>query len=176
WIPDIKEIPPPTKHVLAVFDPGTRPSAEYLVASERAAVVTKLTLRLAPVSGPADIERAIGAFARQQDGALVALPDVVTVANRRLIINLADEHRLPAAYGFAFFATDGGLVSYGPNSLDLFRRAADYVARIVKGERASELPVQAPNKFELVINLKTAKALGLSVPAALLAIADELIE
>ena len=123
-----------------------------------------------------EIERAIAAFARSPNGGLIVTPSAGESVHRELIITLAARHKLPAVYSDRFNAADGGLISYGPNRVDQFRRGASYVDRILKGEKPADLPVQAPTKFELVINLKTAKALGLSVPQALQASADEVIE
>jgi putative ABC transport system substrate-binding protein len=176
WLQIVKEISPTTQRILALYDPGTRPSADYIRVAQTALQTTGLELQSVPVKIAEDIEAAISAFARVQHGALMVLPDVVTVGNRRLIVRLAAEYRLPAVYGFSFFAVEGGLVSYGPNSNDLFRRAGDYVARVLRGERPGDLPVQGPTKFELVINIAAAKALGLVVPPTLLAIADEVID
>src|SRR5262249_38900034 len=122
-----------------------------------------------------EIERAITAFARSSNGGLIVTGGLAAV-RRNMIIALAARHRLPAAYPYRYYVSSGGLISYGPDTTDPFRRAADYVDRILKGEKAADLPVQAPTKYELVINLKTAKALGLEVPATLLARADEVIE
>jgi ABC-type uncharacterized transport system substrate-binding protein len=116
------------------------------------------------------------AFAREPDGGLMVLPDVSTANNRDLIIALAARHRLPAVYPFRYFAASGGLFSYGSDMADVFRRAASYVDRILKGAKPGDLPVQAPSKYELLINVKTARALGLTVPPMLLARADEVIE
>jgi putative ABC transport system substrate-binding protein len=123
-----------------------------------------------------DIERAITAFGGQSNGGLIVQPDGITSAHRQLIIDLAAKHGLPAVYPFRFFATDGGLMAYGVNVVDQFRRAASYIDRILRGAKPADLPVQAPTKFELVINLKTAKALGLKIPESLLVRADEVIE
>jgi putative ABC transport system substrate-binding protein len=123
-----------------------------------------------------EIERAVAAFARSSNDGLVVIGSPLTLAHRDLIIALAARHRLPAVYAQRFFAAAGGLISYGPDFLDQFRRAAGYVDRILKGEKPADLPVQAPTKYDLVINLKTAKALGLEVPPTLLARADEVIE
>ena len=123
-----------------------------------------------------DIESAVAAFAQKPTGGLIVLPTAINNSLRHRIIAVAARHRLPAVYGFAFYAADGGLISYGVDSADLFYRGASYVDRILKGEKPADLPVQAPTKFELVINLKTAKALRLTIPQSLLATADELIE
>jgi putative tryptophan/tyrosine transport system substrate-binding protein len=127
-------------------------------------------------SGSDEIERAVTAFAREPNGGLIVLASPLSIVQRELIITLAAQHQLPAVYGLRFFVIDGGLISYGPDSVEPYRRAAGYVDRILKGEKPTDLPVQAPTKYELVINLKTAKALGLTVPDTLLARADEVIE
>jgi len=115
-------------------------------------------------------------FAREPNGGLIMTGSPAGAVHRRLVISLAARHRLPAVYGYRYFVMDGGLISYGPDTIDPYRRAAGYVDRILKGEKPADLPVQAPTKYELVINLKTAKALGLEVPPTLLARADEVIE
>jgi putative ABC transport system substrate-binding protein len=127
-------------------------------------------------SGASEIERGIAAFASGSNGGLIVLGSTVTSAHRNLIITLAAKHRLPAVYGGRNYVTDGGLMSYGPDRVDQYRRAAGYVDRILKGKKPADLPVQAPTKYELVINLKTAKAMELTVPPSLLARADEVIE
>jgi putative ABC transport system substrate-binding protein len=129
-----------------------------------------------PVRSNAELEDAMSALAQAPGGGVVVLPDAFTSTNRGAIIALAARHRLPAVYPFPFFAKSGGLVSYGIDSADLFRRSATYADRILRGANVAELPVQTPSKFELVINLATAKALGLAVPETLLARADEVIE
>ena len=123
-----------------------------------------------------EIERAVTAFARSSNGGLIVTASTSALVHRDLIITLAARHRLPAVYSYRYFVTAGGLISYGPDPIDQYRRAAGYVDRILKGEKPADLPVQAPTKYELVINLKTAKALGLDVPPTLLARADEVIE
>ena len=123
-----------------------------------------------------EIERAVTAFAREPNGGLIVTASALANVHRDLIITLAARHKLPAVYSGRYFVTGGGLISYGPDSIDQYRRAAGYVDRILKGEKPADLPVQAPTKYELVINLKTAKALGLDVPPTLLARADEVIE
>jgi putative ABC transport system substrate-binding protein len=130
----------------------------------------------ARVSDPAEIERAVTAIGREPGGSLIVMPDAFTTVHRQLIILLAARHALPAIYPYRYQAVDGGLMSYGVDTVDLLRRAAPYVDRILKGEKPGELPVQAPTKFELVVNLRTAKALGLTIPPTLLALADEVIE
>ena len=123
-----------------------------------------------------EIERAVGSFGRAPNGGLVVTTGSAATSHRELIISLAAQHKLPAVYPFRYFVVTGGLISYGPDVLDQFRRAAGYVDRILKGERPADLPVQAPTKYETVINLKTAKALGLTIPETLLATADEVIQ
>ena len=133
-------------------------------------------LRQIDVRDPGEIERAISAFARSSNGGLIVTAAPIATAHRDLIITLAAHHQLPAVYPLPYFAHSGGLIAYGPDSISPYRRAAGYVDRILKGEKPADLPVQAPTKYELVINLKTAKALGLSVPQSMLARADEMIE
>jgi putative ABC transport system substrate-binding protein len=128
------------------------------------------------VRDAAEIERAIAAFARSANGGLIVTASGLATVHRNLIVTLAARHKLPAVYIERFFVTAGGLIAYGPNFIDQYRRAAVYVDRILKGEKPADLPVQAPTKYDLVINLKTAKALGLTVPPTLLARADEVIE
>jgi putative ABC transport system substrate-binding protein len=128
------------------------------------------------VHDDAGIERAISTLSREPDSGLIAMPDSFNMVHRRTIIMLVDRYRLPAMYYFPFFARDGGLISYGPDEADMFRQAAGYVDRILKGAKVSDLPVQQPTKYELVINLKTAKALGLIIPESFLQTADEVIE
>ena len=142
------------------------------------AVAPSLGIEVFPVNvrDASEIERAVTVFARGPDGGLVVTGSAVAIGHRDLIIRLAARHRLPAVFPARFYVPDGGLISYGPDPIDPYRQAAGYVDRILKGEKPADLPVQAPTKYELVINLKTAKALGLTVPPALLARADEVIE
>jgi putative ABC transport system substrate-binding protein len=133
-------------------------------------------LSLVDVRDAGEIERAITAFAQGSNGGLIVTPSSSAIGHRDVIIALAAQFRLPAVYPFRFFVTGGGLISYGPDSIDPYRRAASYVDRILRGEKPADLPVQAPTKYELVINLKTAKALGLEVPMSLLMRVDEVIE
>ena len=123
-----------------------------------------------------EIERGITGFSRGANGGLIVTPTSLSIVHREQIIALAAKHRLPAVYPFGYFVTDGGLVSYGPDPIDQYREAAGYVDRILKGEKPADLPVQAPTKYELILNMKTAKALGLDVPATVLVRADEVIE
>jgi putative ABC transport system substrate-binding protein len=142
------------------------------------AVAPSFGVELSPVNvrDPAEIERAVSAFATVPNGGLIVTASVLSAVRRDLIIALADRHKLPAIYYDRFFANAGGLISYGTDIVDQYRRAAGYVDRILKGEKPADLPVQAPTKFELVINLKTAKALGLTIPPLVLARAGEVIE
>ena len=141
-------------------------------------VAPSFGVELSPVGvrDASEIERAVTAFARGSNGGLIVTGSSLTLAHRDLIVALAARYKLPAVYPYRYFATGGGLMSYGPNTVDPFRRAAGYVDRILKGEKPADLPVQAPTKYELVINLKTAKALGVTVPPSVLARADEVIE
>jgi putative ABC transport system substrate-binding protein len=133
-------------------------------------------LSATPVRDEAEIEAATSAFAREPGGGLIAAPDPFINTHRALVIALAERHRLPVIYGVRYFVREGGLISYGPDTLDIIRRSASYVDRVLRGERPGELPVQAPTKYELLINLKTAKALGLTVPVTLRVRADQVIE
>jgi putative tryptophan/tyrosine transport system substrate-binding protein len=130
----------------------------------------------ARVSDPAEIASAVTAIGQEPGGSLIVMPDAFTTVHRQLIILLAARHALPAIYPYRYQAVDGGLLSYGVDTVDLLRRAAPYVDRILKGEKPADLPVQAPIKFELVVNLRTAKTLGITIPSTLLALADEVIE
>ena len=177
WLETLKELAPRVTRVALVFNPETAPFADlFRRPVEAAAPSFAVTPISAAVRDAAEIERVVDAFAREPNGGLMVLPDVSTTNHRDLIIALAARHRLPAVYPFRYFAASGGLLSYGTDVADVFRRAASYVDRILKGTSPGELPVQAPTKYELVINLKTAKALGLDVPPTLLARADEVIE
>jgi putative ABC transport system substrate-binding protein len=129
-----------------------------------------------PVHNAADVESAVGDFVRRPNGGLIVLPDATTNLHRERIIALAAQHRVPAVYAFRYIAADGGLMSYGVDVVELFRRAATYVDRILRGVKPADLPVQLPEKFQLVLNLKTAAAMGLTVPTSLQLLADEVIE
>jgi putative ABC transport system substrate-binding protein len=176
WLQLIKECAPTVSSVAIIFDPANPTWAPYLRTLEAAA--PKLGMQLTPVgvTNAADIERDITAFSRNPNGAIVVVPAPVTVNQRDKIIAMAAQHRLPAVYPFRFYPLSGGFVSYGVDLLESYRRAASYVDRILKGAKPADLPVELPTKFELVINLKTAKALGLAVPNTLLVSADEVIE
>jgi putative ABC transport system substrate-binding protein len=172
----LKEAAPHVARVAVILNPEQRPQAGMWRAIEAVAPSFRVQLTAAHVRNAAEIERAIDVFARQPNGGLLVLPNPVNEGNRKLIIAMAARHRLPAVYAFRFFVTDGGLISYGVDLADQYRQAASYVDRILRGEKPAELPVQQPTKFALVVNLKTAKALGLEVPPTLLARADEVIE
>jgi putative tryptophan/tyrosine transport system substrate-binding protein len=177
WVEILKELAPAVTRVVLLFNPETAPFAQhYLSFIETSAPALGVTATAASIRSVNEMEAAIEAQARVPGGGLVVLPDTFTFSNRAPLIALAARHRLPAIYAVRGQAIDGGLLSYGPNTIDLYRRAAGYVNRILKGEKPADLPVQAPTKYELVINLKTANALGLDVPPLLLARADEVIE
>jgi len=172
----LKDVAPHVTRVAVLFNPEQIPQAGMWHAIEDVAPSFKVQLTAAAVRDPAEIERAIDIFARESNGGLIVLPSGVTIVHRRLVIALAAQHRLPAIYQYRQFVTDGGLMSYGNDLADQYRQAASYVDRILRGEKPGDLPVQQPTKFELVINLKTAKALGLEIPQTLIARADEVIE
>jgi putative tryptophan/tyrosine transport system substrate-binding protein len=175
WLELLKEIAPRVTRV-AVLRDLTIVGLGQLGAIQ--SVAPSLGLELTPigVGDVGEIERTVAAFARSSNGGLIVTASTSAVIHRDLISMLAARHRLPAVYSFRYFVTAGGLISYGPNSIDPYRRAASYIDRILKGEKPADLPVQAPTKYELVINLKTAKGLGLDMPASVLARADEVIE
>jgi len=177
WLELLKEIAPWVKRVAVIRDPSVPAGSGGLAAIQTVAPSFGVELTPVGVRTADEIERGITAFARSANGGLIAAgPPSSVERHRDLIITLAAKHGLPAVYGPRFFVTGGGLISYGADPVDQYRRAAGYVDRILKGEKPADLPVQTPTKFELVINLKTAKALGLEVPATLLARADEVIE
>jgi putative tryptophan/tyrosine transport system substrate-binding protein len=177
WVELLKQIAPQVTRCAVVFNPASTPIASKFVASiEMAASKLGVDSTVIHVHEPAEIEAGIEKVARDPDGCLIFLPDTFIAANRQLIVGLVARNKLPSIYPFGYFAAGGGLISYGPDLVDQFRRAASYVDRILRGEKPGDLPVQQPTKFELVINLKTAKSLGLIVPQTLLVAADELIE
>jgi len=172
----LKQISPDVTRVALLYNPDTLSFLPFLRALDTAAPSLGAQLIKAPVRDAGEIEAALAATAREGGGGLLVLPDPFTVVYRDLIVASAARHRLPAAYTLRYFATAGGLMSYGVDVGDLYRRAAPYVDRILKGANPADLPVQQPTKFEFVLNLKAAKALGLDVPATLVARADEVIE
>jgi putative tryptophan/tyrosine transport system substrate-binding protein len=177
WAQILKEIAPNITHATVIFNPDTAPYYPlYLNSIEDAGASLAMKIIRAPVHSRAEIETAILEVAHEPDGAVISMSDTFVTVHRDLIMALAASYRLPAVYPFPFEIKEGALVSYGVDLSDINRQAASYVDRILKGEKAADLPVQAPTKYELVINLKTAKALGLSVPAGLLTRADKVIE
>ena len=175
WLELLKQIEPRLARV-AVVRYGNLEGAAQFAAIQSAA--PSFGIELTPISArdTGDIESGISAFAQRPAGGLIVTASAYTAVHRDLIIALAARHKLPAVYPFHYFVTSGGMISYGPDPIEPYRRAAEYVDRILGGEKPGDLPVQAASKFELVINLKTAKALGLSIPPTLVARADEVIE
>ncbi len=176
WLELLKEIAPGVTRAAVVRESATATGPGQFAVIQAAAPSLGVELRVVDTRDAGEIERAITAFAQSANGGLVVTGSSGSLFHRGLIVALAARHRLPAVYSARYFVTDGGLISYGPDFVDQYRRAAGYVDRILKGEKPADLPVQAPTKYELVINLKTAKALGLDVPTSLLARADEVIE
>jgi putative ABC transport system substrate-binding protein len=176
WVGVLKEAAPNVSRVAVVFGSDHAPTIALLRAAEAVAPALAVEMTAVDIHADIEIERAIAGFASRPDGGLIVTPHPRPTANRGLIIALAARYRLPAVYPFRYFATEGGLMSYGPDQIDQWRGAATYVDRILKGEKPADLPVQAPTKYELVINLKTAKALGLNIPPAFPLRADEVIE
>jgi putative tryptophan/tyrosine transport system substrate-binding protein len=176
WLELLKEIAPGMTRAAVIRDPAITAGIGQFGAIQ--AVAPSVGVEVTPVNvrDAGDIERAVTAFARSSNGGLIVTGSALAQVHGDLIITLAARHKLPAVYFERFFITRGGLISYGPNFVDQFRRAASYVDRILKGEKPADLPVQAPTKYELAINVKTAKALGIEVPTTLLARADEVIE
>jgi putative ABC transport system substrate-binding protein len=176
WLELLKQIGSGITRAAVLRDPTIIASISQFAAIQ--SVAPSLGVELTPIDtrNAGDIERAVVAFAREPNAGLIVVTGTSAITHRELIISLASRHRLPAVYPFRYYVTGGGLMSYGPDVIDFYRRAAGYVDRILKGEKPADLPVQAPTKYELIINLKTAKALGLEVPPTLLARADEVIE
>jgi putative ABC transport system substrate-binding protein len=172
----LREILPGVKRAIVLRDPASPDGIGQFAAIQ--AVGPSLGVELRPIGmrEPGEIERAVTTIAHEPGSGLIVTASGLAILHRELIITLATRHRLPAVYPYRFFVIDGGLISYGPSSVDPYRRAAGYVDRILKGEKPAEMPVQAPTKYETVINLKTAKALGLEIPSSVLARADEVIE
>ena len=177
WVELLKEIAPRVARVAMVFDPAMAPFASYYLNSFKAAAGSfGLVAIVAPVDDMAALERVVARSAREPNSGLVVMPDAFTIGHHADITSLVARYRVPTVYPFRVFAEAGGLLSYGSSALDEFRRAASYADRILKGAKPSELPVQTPINFDLVINLKTAKALGLDVPSSIWLRADEVIE
>jgi putative ABC transport system substrate-binding protein len=176
WLELLKEIAPRVRRAVVIRDAGLTAGVAQLAAIQTAAPSFGVELSPVGVRDAGEIERVIATVAHGSQGGLIVTGGPLTAAYRDLIITLAARHGLPGVYPYRYFATAGGLISYGPDLIDQYRRAAGYVDRILKGEKPADLPVQAPVKYELVINLTTAKALGLQVPDKLLALADEVIE
>jgi ABC-type uncharacterized transport system substrate-binding protein len=172
----LSELAPHVTRAAVLRDPAITAGIGQFAAIQGAS--SPFTVELSPIDvrDAGEIERAVATFAREPNGGLIVTASSATAVRRQLIIMLAARHRLPAVYPFRYFVTDGGLISYGPDPADQFRQAAGYVDRILKGEEVADLPIQAPTKYELVINLKTAKALDLAVPPLLLARAEQVIE
>jgi len=176
WLELLKEIAPRVSRVAVLRDPTQSGGPAQFAAIQGAAPSFGVEVSPVGVRDGAEIKRAVTAFARGSNDGVIVLTTGLTLVHRELIISLAARHRLPAVYTDRTFVTGGGLISYGPDRMEQFRLAAGYVDRILKGEKPADLPVQAPTKYELVINLKTAKALGIEMPASVLARADEVIE
>ena len=177
WLAMLKEIAPRLERAALVINPKTAPYYNYYLRAAES-LSPSLGIELVPslVENAADIERAIESFAGGSNGGLIVPPDVTTIVHRDLIIALAAQYSLPAVYWLRLFVAAGGLMSYGVDYVDIFRQAASYVDRILRGDKPADLPVQAATKFETIVNLKTAKALGLTMPPGLLVAADEVIE
>jgi putative tryptophan/tyrosine transport system substrate-binding protein len=178
WLELLKEVAPTVKRAAIMFNPDTAPGGGvyFLHSFEAAGAALGVKPIVASVRSLSEIEKIIGDLAREPAGGLVLTPDIFLLVNRKQVMTLAERHKLPVVYWLGVYAKEGGLLGYGPDYHDQYRRAAGYVDRILKGEKPSNLPVQVPTKFELVINLKTAKALGLNVSLSLQQRADEVIE
>jgi putative ABC transport system substrate-binding protein len=176
WLELLSEIAPGLKRAAIIFNPDTAPISVYMPSFETAARSLKVVPAPAPVHSDVEVEAVIIALGREPGGGLVVLPDIFTQEHRASIILAAARNNVPAVYGVSDYARDGGLLSYGPDLVDLWRRAATYVDRILRGAKPGDLPVQFPTKFEMVVNRKTAKALGLAVPPSILLRATEVIE
>jgi putative tryptophan/tyrosine transport system substrate-binding protein len=176
WLAMLKEIAPRLTRAALVANPKTTAYDYFLQNAKAAAASLNIEVVSSPINGIADFEPIIESFARVADGALLTVPDATLVAHRDVIIALAARYRLPAVYPWRYVVAEGGLMSYGVDVVDAFQQGASYVSRILRGANAADLPVQVPTKYETVLNLRTAKALGLSVPSSLLVRADEVIE
>jgi putative ABC transport system substrate-binding protein len=176
WVELLKELAPQTEHVALVYDPQNPATGGYRSAIKAGVQAFRVQVSDHPVRDAGEIERAVAAVAAKPNSGLVILPGPAPTVRRDLVVALAQKHRLPAVYPFRYWVTAGGLAFYGIDNIELYRKAASYVDRILKGEKPADLPIQHAAKFELVINLKTAKALGIDPPNALLARTDEVIE
>jgi len=176
WLELLSDVAPGLKRTAVMFNPDTAPVSSFVPSFETAAKSLKIVPITAPVHGEVEIETAVTALGRESGSGLLVMPDVFTIAHRESIISAAARNHVPAVYRFSFFAREGGLLSYGPDTVDSFRRAGAYVDRILRGAKPAELPIQFPTKFEMAVNLKTAKTLGLTVPQSILVSADEVIE
>jgi putative ABC transport system substrate-binding protein len=176
WLELLSEIVPGLKRAAILFNPNTARASAHLPSFETAARSLKLAPIIAPVHSDAEIETTIVALGREPGGGLVVMPEIFTLTHRAPIISAAGRNNVPAVYYLSVFARDGGLLSYGFDMVDNFRRAASYADRILRGAKPGDLPVQIPTRFEMAVNLKTARALGLTVPQSILLRADEVIE
>ena len=173
----LKRVAPQVAHVAIIYNPQTAPYAgSFLRSIETAGTLFAIQPIAMPIQDAGTIEKGIEAFAHEVNPSLLVLPDVTTTLHEKLIVKLAVQHRLPAIYPWRHFVTAGGLMCYAADLPNLWRRAASYVDRVLKGEKPADLPIQQPTKFELVINLTTANAIGLTIPASILSLADDLIE
>jgi putative tryptophan/tyrosine transport system substrate-binding protein len=177
WLQILKEAAPRVTRVAMLFNPDTASySPSYVRQAEAAATPLSMQVVGIPVHEPAQIEASVAAIGHEGNYGLIIIPDTFTLSNRELVVNSATQYRVPSIFPYRFYATSGGMISYGIDVTNLFYRAASYVDRVLKGASPGSLPVQQPTKYQLVVNLKTAKALGLTIPQALLATADEVIE
>jgi putative tryptophan/tyrosine transport system substrate-binding protein len=176
WLSILRDLAPSIASVMVLYFPENPNWAGYLRTIEAAAKSLQVSIRATPVTVAAEIAPHIEAFAREPAGGMIVVPSGPTIANREIIAALAARYRLPSIYPYKSFANSGGLASYGSDTIDVYRRAAEYVDRILRGAKPGDLPVQAPTKFEFVINLKAAKAIGIAVPDPVLLLADEVIE
>ena len=178
WVELLKESVPQIARVAMIFNPETAPGHGdyFLQPFEKAAATLGLESLAVPLKDTGDIEPAIASIAHEPNRGLAVMSDIFTSVNNKMIVQAVEKHRLPAVYPFRFFVTNGGLISYGPDTTDIFRRSAAYVDRILKGASPADLPVQEPIKFEFIVNLKTAQSFGLTMPSGVLSIADEVIE
>jgi putative ABC transport system substrate-binding protein len=176
WVEVLRDLDPGIGRLAVVYGSDSGGNVAFLQAVEAGAKSAAVTVTSVDIRKNTSIEEALSAFAKEPKGALIVVPHPWTTSNRKLIIGLAERLKLPAVYGYRFFAADGGLMSYGPDQVDQWRGAARYADRILKGEKPADLPIQAPTKYELIINLKTANAIGLRVPAQFSLRADEAIE